>query len=135
MLATMALSALAILMNMQVRNAQYQAWATFHSADETLLFSTTDAPYFLGLAGAMQRGETNADYESLLSYPDNMRKAQETPDTFNEAPLPLLSILLSRISPSDRPEDLLRTGKLLVIICSGITAGLIILAFSAQHSF
>ena len=131
LLAIVALATLAILMNMQVRNAQYQAWKTFHSGDDTLLFSTTDAPYFLGLAGALQRGETNADYESLLSYPDNMRKAQETPDAFNDASPPLLSVLLSWVAPSDKPAELLKTGHLFVVICSGITAGLIILAFAA----
>ena len=131
LLAAIALAALAILMNMQVRNTQYQAWATYHSAGDDLLFSTTDAPYFLGLAGALKRGETVAEYESLLAYPDNMLMAKENPESVKDKSPPLLSTVLSQIVPSDEPAALLKSGHWLVVICAGVTAGLIIFAFSA----
>ena len=130
LLAIMALATLSILMNLQVRHTQYQAWTTYHGTGGDLLFSTTDAPYFLGLAGALKRGETVAEYESLLAYPDNMLMAGDNPEIVNYSPPPLLSTVLSQIAPSDEPAALLKRGHWLVVICAGITAGLIIFAFS-----
>ena len=60
---------IAVAMNVHVRTSQYEAWHNtpgFASPDSAYLFSTTDAPYFLRLAGALKRGETNAEFESLL---------------------------------------------------------------------
>ena len=58
------LSALAVAVNVNVRASQYDSWHTtpgYASSDSAYLFSTTDAPYFLRLAGALKRGETIAE--------------------------------------------------------------------------
>ena len=122
---------LAVLINIQVRNTQYQAWNELYGNSGSLLFSTTDAPYFLGLAGALKRGETVTDYETLLAYPDNLRNAEEDPDAFSEKSPALLSTLLEHFAPSARPIDLLTSVHRFVLICAGTTTGLIILAFVA----
>ena len=85
MVAVLAMAIIAVAMNVHVRTSQYEAWHNtpgFASPDSAYLFSTTDAPYFLRLAGALKRGETNVEFESLLAYPDNRKLAEESPETF-----------------------------------------------------
>ena len=134
MVAVLAMAIIAVAMNVHVRTSQYEAWhntPSFASPDSAYLFSTTDAPYFLGLAGALKRGETNVEFESLLAYPDNRKLAEESPETFTENPPPLLSQAIAYLSPTDHPADLLRVGNQLVIVCAAITAFLIIATFAA----
>ena len=134
MVAVLAMAIIAVAMNVHVRTSQYEAWHNtpgFASAESAYLFSTTDAPYFLRLAGALKRGETNVEFESLLAYPDNRKLAEESPETFTENPPPLLPQAIAYMSPTDHPADLLRVGNQLVIVCAAITAFLIIAAFAA----
>ena len=53
-------------MNWYVRHWQYQVWEQnpeiFYLDDGTPLFTTTDAPYFLGVAKAIKEGETLSDF-------------------------------------------------------------------------
>ena len=130
----LAVAIAATVMSAQVRIAQYDTWhgdPSLASSDSAFLFSTTDAPYFLRLGGALKRGESNAEFESLLAYPDNKRLAEQTPEAFNTTALPLLSRLIALLSPTDRPADLLRAGNQLVIACAAVTAILIVLTFAA----
>ena len=134
MVAVLAMAIIAVAMNVHVRTSQYEAWHNtpgFASPDSAYLFSTTDAPYFLRLAGALKRGETNVEFESLLAYPDNRKLAEESPETFTENPPPLLPQAIAYMSPTDHPADLLRVGNQLVIVCAAITAFLIIATFAA----
>ena len=128
------LSALAVALNVNVRVSQYESWhATpgYASSDSAYLFSTTDAPYFLRLAGALKRGETIAEFESLLGYPDSKRLGEEFPAKFIDYKAPLLSQVIAYLSPTDHPSDLLRVGNQIVLICAAITSLLIIITFSA----
>ena len=130
----LAVAIAATIMSAQVRIAQYDAWHAdpgLASPESAFLFSTTDAPYFLRLGGALKRGESNAEFESLLAYPDNKRLAEQTPEVFNTTALPLLSRLIALLSPTDLPTDLLRAGNHLVIACAVVTAILIVLTFAA----
>ena len=127
-------AAVAIAMNVSVRTSQYNFWHKSQglpAEDSAYLFSTTDAPYFLRLAGALKRGETNAEFESLLAYPDNKRLAEGSPEQFNQSSPPLLSQVIAYLSPTDHPEDLLRIGNQMVLICAAMTAVLIIATFTA----
>ena len=129
-----AVAIAATIMNAQVRIAQYDAWHAnpdLASPESAFLFSTTDAPYFLRLGGALKRAETNAEFESLLAYPDNKMLAEQSPEVFNTTALPLLSRLIALLSPTDLPADLLRAGHHLVIACAVATAILIVLTFAA----
>ena len=132
LLVFVALSMTAIGIAAHVRTSQYDVWHNapgFAAPDSAYLFSTTDAPYFLRLAGALKRGETNAEFESLLAYPDNKRLAEESPEQFNKTSPPLLSQVIAYLSPTDHPADLLRIGNQMVHICAAITALLIISPF------
>ena len=134
LLVFLALSMTAIGMAAHVRTSQYDVWHNapgFAAPDSAYLFSTTDAPYFLRLAGALKRGETNAEFESLLAYPDNKRLAEEFPEKFNHSQLPLLSQVIAYLAPTDHPADLLRIGNQMVLICAATTALLIIAMFTA----
>ena len=130
-LTIILLSTLAILMNMQVRTSQYEVWRTHNTTSNEFAFSTTDAPYFLGLAGAIKRGEKVAVRESLLAYPYNMLMATDLSERGPRQSAPLLSFLLAYIASSDDPADLMRAGERLVVICSGLTVALIIFAFGS----
>ena len=131
-LAIIAFATLVILMNMQVRNAQYEAWATHHGTSDEFAFSTIDASYFLGLAAALKRrGETVLEYESLLAYPDNMLMVKETPENITDKSPTLLSIVSSHIASSNDPADLIEAGHRLIVICYGLTVAFINLAFAA----
>lgn len=124
------LTSLAILMNLQVRSSQYDAWSTLQTSSKTFEFSTTDAPHFLNLAGALKRGESVIGYEALLAYPDNLLAAKKTSTSVTDKSPPLLSVLLSQMARSDDPADLIAAGHKLVVICSGLTVALIIFAFA-----
>ena len=128
-------AAMAIAMNVSVRTSQYNVWYNSQglaAADSAYLFSTTDAPYFLRLAGALKRGEAVAEFETLLAYPDGKKLVEEQPERFADSSPPFLSHAIAYLSPTDRPADLLRVGNQLVIICAGISALLITLAFAAS---
>ena len=134
LLVFVVLSFLAVAMNVHVRASQYAAWYEtpgYASVDSAYLFSTTDAPYFLRLAGALKRGESITEFESLLGYPDSKRLREKFPEKFVDDSPPLLSKAIAFLSLTDRPADLLRIGNQLVLICAGITALLIIITFSA----
>ena len=134
LLVFLVLSALAVAVNVNVRASQYDSWHTtpgYASSDSAYLFSTTDAPYFLRLAGALKRGETIAEFESLLGYPDSKRLREEFPEKFMDDKAPLLSQVIAYLSPTDHPSDLLQVGNQIVLICAGITSLLIIITFSA----
>ena len=60
-------------MNGYLRHWQYQKWEQnsqiFYLDDGTPLFTTTDAPYFLGLAQAIKRDGDFNEFNALRSYP------------------------------------------------------------------
>ena len=61
----LAVAIAATIMSAQVRITQYDAWHAdpdLASPEFAFLFSTTDAPYFLRLGGALKRGESNAEF-------------------------------------------------------------------------
>ena len=135
LLALLTLTVIAITMTVNVRTSQYDVWhktSGFKKLDAVQLFSTTDAPYFLRLAGALKRDESIAEFESLLAYPDNKSLMEEFPEKFSENQPPLLSQVIAYLSPTDRPADLLRAGNQLVFVCAGISTLLITLTFAAS---
>ena len=58
-------------MNGYLRHSQYQKWQEnsqiFYLDDGTPLFTTTDAPYFLGLAQAIKRDGDFNEFNALRS--------------------------------------------------------------------
>ena len=101
------------------------------SPESAFLFSTTDAPYFLRLGGALKRGESNAEFRGPYWHILTTKASGTDTRSFNAAALPLLSRLIALLSPTDLPTDLLRAGNHLVIACAAVTAILIVLTFAA----
>ena len=130
-LAIMALSTLSILMNLQVRNAQYQAWETYYSDDAPLLFSTTDAPYFLRHASSIKKGENINAYDSIRLFPNLSDNLTDAPANSSLRSRPLLSVVLAYISGNADPVKLLHSANKAVILASALTALMITFCFGA----
>jgi len=130
-LAFVILATLAILMNMQVRHAQYQTWQTFYDTEETLLFSTTDAPYFLRHAGSIKNGETINEHDSIRSLPNLTDKLTNLPADTSLRSRPLLSVALAYVTDSADPATLLTYANKGILLTSALTALMIVMCFSA----
>ena len=133
-LATLVLALVAVFANVKVRYDQGQIWKAnpeITKIADAMSFSTADAPYFLGHAAAAERGLSADAYDRKRVYPNNATYYEERPDTATPAKRPLLSTLISALSPSDSPSDLLNAGHTILIVSAGATAVMIILAFGA----
>ena len=122
-------------MNWYVRHWQYQVWEQnpeiFYLDDGTPLFTTTDAPYFLGLAKAIKdEGNFQAFNEKRL-YPRTKQTHEQSPPSNSLRDAPLLSVLLSLFSQDSSQKSLLETGNNLIPLTAALTAVMIVFAFGA----
>ena len=131
LLAFMILATLATVLNMQVRYAQYQAWQTFYGTEEALLFSTTDAPYFLRHAGSIKNGETINEHDSIRSFPNLTNKLTNLPADTSLRSRPLLSVALAYVTDSANPARLLTYANKAILLTSALTALMIVTCFGA----
>ena len=122
-------------MNGYVRYWQYEVWEQnnqlFYLDDGTPLFTTADAPYFLGLAQAIKRDGNFQTFHEKRTYSgvklDNQTKAKE----HNLRDAPLLSVVLSIMASNSSPKALLEAGHRLIPITAMLTALMIVFAFGA----
>ena len=131
LLAFMILAMLATVLNIQVRHAQYQAWQTFYGTEEALLFSTTDAPYFLRHAGSIKNGETINEHGSIRSFPNLTDKITNLPADTSLRSRPLLSVALAYVTDSADPATLLTYANKAILLTSALTALMIVVCFGA----
>ena len=131
LLAIIALATLSVLMNLHVRNAQYQVWEAYYSDDAPLLFSTTDAPYFLRHAGSIKNGETINEYDSIRSFPNLTDKLTNLPADTSLRSRPLLSVALAYVTDSADPAKLLAYANKAIPVTAALTALMIVLCFGA----
>ena len=122
-------------MNWYVRHWQYQMWEQnpeiFYLDDGTPLFTTTDAPYFMGLAKAIKdEGNFQAFNEKRL-YPRAVQSHKQSPSSNSLRDAPLLSVLLSLFSQDSSQKSLLETGNNLIPLTAALTAVMIVVAFGA----
>ena len=123
-------------MNWYVRHWQYQLWEQnpeiFYLDDGSPLFTTTDAPYFLGVAKAIKNGDTLSDFRKNRLYPNNQARVlgKKLPES-SLFDTPLLSILISALSTGNSQKELLVTGNTLIPITSIITTLMVVFAFGA----
>ena len=94
-------------------------------------FSTADAPYFLGHAAAAENGLSPDEFERKRSYPNIEILYQQSTEETPLVKRPLLSTLISLISPSASPGSLLSAGHTILLVSAGLTALMIMLAFGA----
>ena len=62
----------ACFMNFEARQINWEIWNQNKSeffVEDTPLFTTMDAGYFLGIAGYLPSGKTMQDYQALRSFP------------------------------------------------------------------
>ena len=122
-------------MNWYVRHWQYQVWEQnpeiFYLDDGTPLFTTTDAPYFLGIAKAI-RDEGNVEpFQKLRLYPTGQKDLRDNSPPMSLMDVPLLSVILSFFSQDSSQKSLLKTGNALIPVSAILTAFMIIFAFGA----
>ena len=127
------LSMAAVFANFHVRSQQFSYWQSqpdIFFVEDTPLFSTMDAGYFLGIAQSLSRQDTPHDFEARRSFPDGRNSAQNVADV-TPAKAPLLSSLIYWLADNDSPQALLETGHAVIPITAAITALAIILCFGA----
>ena len=105
-------------MNGYVRHWQYDVWEQnnqlFYLDDSTPLFTTTDAPYFLGVAQAIKRDGNHQNFNEMRQYPRIRDSYKENPPSSNLRDAPLLSVILSMIASDSSPKSLLEAGHRLI---------------------
>ena len=121
-------------MNWYVRHWQYQVWSqnpqVFYLDDGTPLFTTTDAPYFLGLAKAIKDEGSIHAFTEMRSYPNALEQDnREQSQSLRNAPL--LSVVLSVIAKDKTQKAILQAGHTLVPVTAFLTALMIVFAFGA----
>ena len=126
---------IAVGMNWYVRHWQYQVWEQnpeiFYLDDGTPLFTTTDAPYFLGLAKAIKDEGNFQAFNEKRVYPLTREKYEQSPPPNSLRDAPLLSVLLSLFSQDSSQKSLLETGNNLIPLTAALTAVMIVFAFGA----
>ena len=122
-------------MNWYVRHWQYKVWEQnpeiFSLDDGTPLFTTTDAPYFLGLAKAIKDEGNFQAFNEKRVYPLTREKYEQSPPPHSLRDAPLLSVLLSLFSQDSSQKSLLETGNNLIPLTAALTVVMIIFAFGA----
>ena len=133
-LAALVLAVMAVFANVKVRHDQGKIWRASPEITEiagAMSFSTADAPYFLGHAAAAENGLSPDEFERKRSYPNNEILYQQSTEETPLVKRPLLSTLISLISPSASPGSLLSAGHTILLVSAGLTALMIMLAFGA----
>ncbi len=143
LLLVLAAAVIAAGMNYYVRAVQYQKWEQhphiFYLEDGTPLFTTTDAPYFLGLAQALKQDGSDLAFNERRLWPENRPEyIKETRPNTEEEPaqrrirhIPLLSVLLSELAENSTARALLEAGNALIPITAAVTALMVMFAFGA----
>lgn len=121
-------------MSWYVRDAQYDKWdanrEVFYLQDGMSLFTTADAPYWLGMAQSfLEDGDINI-YHNKRHYPniEQQNIGQSAPGLRD---VPLLVVLISYLSDSSDPKDLLAAAHQMVPISALLSALMIAFAFGA----
>ena len=125
----------AAIMNGYIRHWQYQKWEEnsqiFYLDDGTPLFTTTDAPFFLGVAQTIKRDGDFNRFIALRSYAYNKQLSQSEKKSAELRDAPLLSVVLSLIASDSSAKSLLEAGHRLIPITAILTTIMIIFAFGA----
>ena len=134
MLVSILMALIAGAVNYQVRDNQYQVWKDnpeVYFLDQTPLFSTTDASYFLGMARQYnQTGDVN-DYNAKRLYPHYKQTIDQAEPQDGLTDFPLLSVMIAHLSPDTSTMSLLKTGNSLIPLMAFVMAIGVLLAFGA----
>lgn len=124
-----------VWMNVGVRSEQYAKWAEnpeiFALQDGTPLYTTTDAPYFIGKAQTLKSQGSFQAFNERRVFPVNRDAFLKEPPPDSIFDTELLVVLLAWLSDNASPKALLETGHFLIPITAGLTAIMVMLAFGA----
>ena len=95
------------------------------------MFSTADAPYFLGHAKSIYVGETLEDFDTKRLYPNLAIADPENKAGHSLRARPLLSVLLSRTYDFMEGSDLVTSANLMILITAAASALMIATCFGA----
>ena len=126
---------LAAYANFEVRQSQYQVWQDNKNItflDDTPLFSTTDASYFLALARQYNETGDRNDFENKRLFPNNQPALEDAPARDSLFDFPLLSVLIASLTDNNSTSALLQTGNALIPLLGFVMALGILLAFGAS---
>ena len=118
----LVLLALAVFGNTMVRCQQLTEWRTVSDSlffNNESMFSTADAPYFLGHAKSIHVGETIDDFDTKRLYPNLAIVDAENKAGHGLRARPLLSVLLSWTSEPMDASDLITKRKSYDSHCCG----------------
>ena len=124
------LGSISIYMNFQVRHINWEIWEKNKSEfffEDTPLFTTMDAGFWLGVAGYLKKGKTMGDFQSIRSYPKNLNKINEK--NHKKLTAPLLSQMIAYFSKDASPQSLSTAANKMIPYTALVTAITIILAF------
>lgn len=109
--------------------SQWNANPDIFYLDDTPLFSTTDASYFLNSARAIQQDEHSVYFQRSRQYPNAIEApVADDHSIFDED---LLSVLISKLAPDGSLQSLLQAGHSMLPITAALSALAIIIAFGA----
>lgn len=132
MIFTIVMIVLAVLAAAHMRHWQFDQWKAdkaTHYLENTPLFSTTDASYFLNNAKAIKETGSGLVFQKKRSYPSINDVVPSDKTTLLDEPL--LSVILAKLSPDSSNESLLTTANNLLPWTAALTALAIVLAFGA----
>lgn len=130
-LISLIFGAIACYMNFQARYINWEIWKqnkVEFFVDDTPLFTTMDAGYFLGIAGYLKSGKTYDDYQFLRVFPKNQAK-EENSATSNQT-APLLSKAIAYFASDASPKALLTAGNKMLPYTATITVIAIFITFA-----
>lgn len=131
-LVTLAMLAMAVLAAGHMRQWQLTQWNANPDVfylEDTPLFSTTDASYFLNSARAIQQDGHSVYFQRSRQYPNAVDKP--VPDDHSIFDEDLLSVIISALADDGSLESLLKAGHSMLPITAALTALGIIIAFGA----
>ncbi len=134
LLIAAAMLMLAAAVNYDIRARQFDAWQA-HPAithlDGMPMFSNADAPYFLGIAAALKRGETAASFEAGRNFSNgagtSRHERHEGFATVRDAPL--LSVIIAIMAEDASPAAIVKAGHALIPVTAALTAVMIAFTF------
>ena len=129
-LISLLFSVFACFMNFEARQINWEIWNQNKSeffVEDTPLFTTMDAGYFLGIAGYLKSGKTMQDYQALRSFPLN-KKLNQIQN--NSEAAPLLSKIIAFLAEENSPEALLKAGNKMIPYTAVLTVISIFIAFA-----
>jgi len=123
-------SIISLSLNYHSKVKQYEFWEQNHGyffLNEKPLYSTTDAPYFIAQAQELKRNDEKFYFHQRRNYPNRDNFTSKIEDY--QIKIPMLSRIIASLSPSEKIEDLLKTGNNIIPFSALITATAIIFVF------